>query len=90
MYAKIELTRRVFKFWKFDFSVSDEVFVGPFSTGLHRNLVMRLVTSLTVNLLRDKSHVLVRWTELEQLPVGGTAIAAGDAMDAVLVFIMDL
>ena len=90
MYAKIELTRQVFKLWKWKMSVSDELFVGPFVTEFHRDLVMRLVANLTANLLRDKPYVLVRWTQLEQLPAGATAIAAHEADDAALVFIMDL
>lgn len=90
MYAKIELTRQVFRLWKWKMFVSDELLVGPFETESQRTVVMRLIAALTAGLLTDQRYVLVGWKELAVLPRGTTAIDPKDSLDVVASFVMDL
>ena len=90
MYAKIKLTRQVFKLWKWKMFVTDELFIGPFATKSHREVIMRLIAALTARLLTDQLYVLVRWEELTVLPSGVTAIGPEDSLDVVASFVMDV
>src|SRR6185369_5420589 len=73
MYAKVELTRRVFKLWRWTSFVTDEFFVGPFQKHDERDLVMAALTVSITRFLADKPYVVVSWKELERLPKGETA-----------------
>lgn len=78
MYARVELTRQVFKIWKWKVFTSGELFVGPFKDEHHRNEVIGSAVHLSTELLRDKPYVFIRWKELEHLPKGTEALDSDD------------
>ncbi|GEM_PF-3862770 len=87
MYAKIELTRQTFKLWKWKILASEELFVGPFETRLHRDIILRLVVNLSMKFLQDQRYILVAWKELEELPPNATLTGLNDVMDNILCFV---
>ena len=79
MYAKLEITRQIFRFWKWQLVKADIIFIGPFQSSQQCDKIMSNVSLSLGRFLSSQRYALIDWQRMNVLPEGKKAIELEDA-----------
>ncbi len=83
MYAKVWITRQMFWFFDWQFSVSEGFFIGPFENDLQEKYTRFLLDVLIKNFAYDfhVRHMVIYWKKCDALPKGAKSLEPSEALE---------